>query len=309
VLPAFLATLLFSVSVIFANRATRILGGVTANFLRLCLGAVLLALWAHGFGQGLRGGAFGWFLLSGCVGFGLGDLALYQALPRVGPRLTVLLMQCLAAPFAALTEWCWIGTVLSPAQILAGLVILAGVALAVAPQEHLHVSRRVLLAGIGFGVIAALGQALGAVVSRKAYTVVEAAGQNLDGLTAAYQRILGGVIFAAPLSWWVVRRRGLEAGIAEPGVGWRARLGASWWWIVVNTLAGPTLGVGCYQWALATAPSGVVLPIVATMPIVVVPFAWYFEGDRPGVRSLLGGLVAVAGAVALTLVEGHPHAP
>jgi drug/metabolite transporter (DMT)-like permease len=301
--PAFLATLLFSSSVIFANRATRILGGTMANFLRLCLGTVLLGVWAHGFGQGFHGGAVGWFFLSGCIGFGLGDLALYQALPRIGPRLTVLLMQCLAAPFAALTEWLWLGTVLSPAQIAAGLVILSGVAIAIAPEEHLHVPRPVLLGGVVLGVIAALGQGLGAAVSRKAYAVVEGAGLGVDGLTAAYQRILGGLVFALPFTWEILRRR--RAGVdrrTAPG-GLRAQLQGAWPWIALNSLTGPSLGVGCYQWALATAPSGVVLPVVATMPIVVIPFACLFEGDRPTRRSLLGGLLAVAGAIALSLVR------
>jgi phage-related protein len=32
---------------------------------------------------------------------------------------------------------------------------------------------------------------------------------------------------------------------------------------------------------------------------LIEPFAWFFEGDRPSARSLLGGLIAVAGAVAL----------
>jgi drug/metabolite transporter (DMT)-like permease len=70
-------------------------------------------------------------------------------------------------------------------------------------------------------------------------------------------------------------------------------------WILVNALAGPTLGVGCYQWALATRPTGVVLPIVATTPIVVIPLAMMVEGERPHLRSLIGGAIAVIGAVLL----------
>jgi drug/metabolite transporter (DMT)-like permease len=148
-------------------------------------------------------------------------------------------------------------------------------------------------------VAAALGQGLGAVISRKAYAVVAAHGQSVDGLTAAYQRILGGVLFAAPFFGWIVRRERREAAEGGAGPGFLARLREARWSVVINTLSGPSVGVGCYQWALATAPSGVVLPIVAAMPIVVVPFAWFFEGDRPSARSLLGGLIAVAGAVAL----------
>ncbi len=303
---ALLATLLFSLSVVFANRSTKILGGTKANFARLCLGTALLAVWAHGYGRGWGGGAFGWFFLSGCIGFGLGDTALYQALPRLGPRLTALLMQCLAAPFAALAEWLWLGTTLSPTQIAAALVILAGVGVAVAPQEHLHVPRRLLLGGVAFGVVAALGQGLGAVVSRKAYAVVGLAGQHIDGLTAAYQRILGGLVFALPFTGWVEFQQRRRAGPAVPG-GPERSPGATpskpraWVWVVLNSLAGPTLGVGCYQWALASQPSGVVLPIVATLPIVVIPFAYLFEGDRPSLRSLAGGVVAVLGAIGLAL--------
>jgi drug/metabolite transporter (DMT)-like permease len=80
---------------------------------------------------------------------------------------------------------------------------------------------------------------------------------------------------------------------------WRA----AWLWVVLNGLAGPALGVSCYQWALKTTPTGIVLPIVAITPLVIIPFARYVEGERPTIRSLLGGLIAVAGAAALALVS------
>jgi len=76
-----------------------------------------------------------------------------------------------------------------------------------------------------------------------------------------------------------------------------------WFWITLNSLAGQTIGVSCMQWALETTPSGVVLPIIAMSPIVVIPMAWLFEGERPGIRSLAGGAVAVAGVIALTLAR------
>ena len=61
---------------------------------------------------------------------------------------------------------------------------------------------------------------------------------------------------------------------------------APWLWTLANGLAGPVAGVGCYQWALATTPSGVVLPIVATAPLLSIPIAFWLEGDRPSRRSL-----------------------
>lgn len=298
-LPAFLTTVLFSLSAVFANRTTRMLGPSRANFIRLCLATALLAGWAHGFGGGLGGGALGIFFLSGCVGFGIGDLALYQALGRIGSRLTILLVQCLAAPLAALVEWLWLGTNLTLPQIGAGALILVGVSLALAPGETLHLGRRKLVEGVAFGVVAAFGQGMGAVLSRKAYDAIAQAGGTLDGGTAAYQRILGGILVGAlPLLVILVRRAGRGVGVSGTPVDWRG----IWPWILGNSLAGPVIGVACYQWALATTPSGIVLPIVATTPLVVIPFSYHLEGDRPGARALLGGVVAVGGVVAMMKV-------
>jgi drug/metabolite transporter (DMT)-like permease len=302
-LPAFFATVLFSVSAVSGNRLARWLGGNLANFARLFLATLLLALWAHSFGSGLQGVALPVFFMSGCIGFGLGDLALYQALPRVGSRLTILLVQCLAAPFAALTEWIWLGTTLTPAELLSGAVILTGVGLAVAPREHLHLPTKTLVCGVCFGVLAALGQGWGAVLSRKAYDTAALAGESIDGMTAAYQRILGGVLIAGlPMLWLLLRGRTRDPMRVRSGNGvgpgiWRRSSG----WLLVNALSGAVLGVGCYQWALETTPSGIVLPIVATTPLVIIPFAYFIEHDKPGIRSLLGGMLAVIGVIALTL--------
>jgi drug/metabolite transporter (DMT)-like permease len=296
-IPSFLTAILWSISAVCATRSTRYLGGALANLTRLFLGTILLALWAHLFGMGLRGAGLWFFVLSGLAGFGLGDVAGYEALPRLGSRLGILIMQCVAAPIGALIEWLWLGTTLSPVQIFCGLLILAGVAIALAPKDHLQIERKCLVSGIVFGLVAALGQALGAVLSRKAYQVAALAGQSIDGGTAAYQRILGGLGVAA-LFFVVIQAQTKESKARSPGA-W----GAAWPWIIFNVLAGPTVGVSCYQWALATTPSGIVLPIVATTPLVIIPFSYKVEGDRPGVRSLIGGAIAVAGAVALTLVR------
>src|SRR5712671_7142132 len=115
--PSFLTTIFFSLSVIFAARSARLLGGPVANLGRIGIATVLLAIWAHGFGEGLRGVSLPWFFLSGVIGFGLGDMALFGALPRIGPRLAILLTQCLAAPVAAAAEWLWLGTTLRFADL------------------------------------------------------------------------------------------------------------------------------------------------------------------------------------------------
>lgn len=300
-LPAFLTTIFFSLSAVTANRLAKMLGGLSANFWRISLAAVFLGIWAHTYGPGLGGRAFPLFLLSGFVGFGIGDAALYQALPRIGSRLTVMLVHCLAAPFAAVVEWAWLDTRLTGLQVALGAMILVGVMVALAPSEHLHIPRRTMVVGIVCGVIAAFGQGFGAVLSRKAFQVAADAGESIDGLSSAYQRILAGWVTAGVLlvvarqhQRWFMK----EAEATERTGRWQEAAP----WVVVNALSGPTLGVGCYQWALASTPTGLVLPIVALTPLVVIPFVRYMEGEKPSGRSLAGGVLAVAGAVALTMI-------
>src|SRR5438552_4466266 len=83
VLAAFLTTILFSISVVCGHRSAKMIGGTEANFWRLATATLLLGIWSYGFRIGLGGTAFPLFLVSGIMGIGIGDVALFQALPRL----------------------------------------------------------------------------------------------------------------------------------------------------------------------------------------------------------------------------------
>ena len=300
VLPSLLTTFLWSISIACASRAARVLGGMEANFWRLVIAAIFLGAYANIFGQGASGVAFPFFLLSGVIGLGA-DIFLFQALPRIGARLSTLLIQCGSAMLAPIVEWLWLGTRLTPFQIVCCGTILAGVAVSLAPGKHLEIPRRTLLAGIAFGVIGSFGNGMGAVLTRKGYEVAAAAHQRIDDPTSAYQRMIGG-LFVAGVFLLLSRRRAIAAQLADPrlsalppGEKWRV----AWPWVAANAVAGQTLGVICYQWALHTTPTGLVLAVVATTPLVIIPFAYLFEGERPHFRSVSGGLIAVTGVILL----------
>ena len=195
---AILATILFSLSAVSGKRLSHHLSGVEANFWRFLLAAALLGVYAHSMGAGLGGGALGVFFISGIVGFGVGDYGLFRAFPILGSRLTMVMTQCLAAPFAAAFEWLWLDNGLSFGQVLAGTAILVGVALALAPSETSQVDKKHWKAGIMWGLMSAFGQGFGAVLSRKAGSMV-AEDVTVNGLSAAYQRVLGGLTVMAIL--------------------------------------------------------------------------------------------------------------
>jgi len=187
-LAAFLAALFFAFNATCANRSARALGGARANLGRLTVAVVVLAAFAHTLGGGLASASLPWFLLSGVIGMGLGDIAVFAALPLLGSRLTVLLTQCLAAPIAALGEWLWLGHRLTPAQMLWGVVIIAGVAFAIMPSRSSPPRVTVRPIGFLFGFLAACGQGLGALVSRRGLEAAVAAGELPNNASSRVSR-------------------------------------------------------------------------------------------------------------------------
>lgn len=302
-IPALLATIAFALSITCGHRSARLLGGAEANFWRLVLATVLLGLWAFVFGEGMHGSAFFLFVISGVIGIGIGDSALFQAFPRLGSRLTALVLQCLSVIFAGVIEWGWLGTRLSVAEMICDGLILAGVGVALTPLEHLRRERSELLLGLSYCTLAAFGNGFGMVISRKAFA--SQGGQAIDGGTAAFQRLTGGLLFTA-LVLLVVRRKHMTAWV----VGGKSHESPSLerWrkaaiWVAANGFFGMTLGVSCLLWALKSTPTATVQTIVALTPLAVIPLARVMENERVPPRSLAGALVAVAGTIALLFVR------
>jgi drug/metabolite transporter (DMT)-like permease len=301
-IAAFLATLLFAVSTICGYRSSKQIGGAEANLWRVCLAAFFLGLWANIFGSGLAGDAFPIFLLSGFLGVGLGDTGYFQALPRLGSRRTVLLVQCFIPLFAILIEWLWLGTTLTIKELFCIAIILTGVAIALAPSDHAKIPPRQLWLGVAFTIFAAACSAFGAVLSRKAYAVAHAANEFPDPGTTGYQRVLGGILIPAIIllaaKWKSAHTHG---GVFEEKTFHvsREKWKRIWPWVLGNSLAGQTLGVTCVQWALEKTPTGIVMTVTAMTPILLLPMTRIVEKEKIGIRSLLGAIIAVAGVIGL----------
>ena len=296
-IPAFLTTLLFSISAISANRSIAQLGSNIANISRLSLAAVLLGIIASITGVFPGSQVFWIFFLSGIIGFGFGDIGVFYALPRLGSRLCILYTQCVAAPIAGIIEWMWLGTSLSYLQVLWAALTLVGVTIALDPFHAKNFKKEHWVSGTLFGLLAAFGQGAGAVVSRYGYDVATLNTEVIPPMTAAFFRVLGGVVIAAIAVFVLVPPKSKR----KPRKPLSSINKLVLIFILLNALSGPVLGVSCYQWALAVRPSFVVLPIVALAPIVVIPMSMIWENDRPSVLSLIGAAIAVGSAIMLSM--------
>jgi drug/metabolite transporter (DMT)-like permease len=134
--------------------------------------------------------------LSGIVGLGIGDLGLFAAYILIGPRLSLLLMA--SSPiFASVSAFLMLGETFPDLAILGVAVTLAGIFVVLLekeknPQDTASLGKRKGL-GILAGVVAAAGQGIGLVLSKKGMYLGESGAMN--PVSAALIRMIVATVF------------------------------------------------------------------------------------------------------------------
>jgi drug/metabolite transporter (DMT)-like permease len=287
---AICTTLFWTMSALCFEAASKRVGSIAVNILRLVLALFLLSCITF-----YRTGSFGpieanehqwrWLIASGFVGFFIGDIALFRAYVLIGARLTTLLM-VLAAPFGAIGSLIMIGETLTPLKIAGMCIALSGVAWVCAERResdgtpHHH---RIL--GTLLGIVAAFGQGFGAVL-------MKIGRGNLNGFEVTQVRVLAGTAGFLVLLPMIRKTRDVVAATRHP-----TALG----FLTAGAVMGPVLGVSCYAFALLTVPVGIVGTIAAMVPVTIIPFAIFLKKERVSVRAVFGAIIAVIGVVLLCL--------
>lgn len=170
---------MISIGVAFSWTATALLsefgskrlGNLTLNVLRMALALFfsLVLFWVV-LGTPIPAigslEAYGWMLLSGLVGYVIGDFCLFQCYIIIGSRFGQLFMT-LAPLAAALMAWLTLGQQMNWMSVLAMLVTLVGIGISVLGRgEHHRISLKLPLNGVLFAIGAAICQGVGLVLSK-----------------------------------------------------------------------------------------------------------------------------------------------
>ncbi|NJL47372.1 MAG: DMT family transporter [Leptolyngbyaceae cyanobacterium SM2_5_2] len=220
-------------------------------------------------------------IASGMIGIGLGDTAYFGAINHLGPR-RALLLETLAPPLAALLAWVFLAEVLSPRAWIGIALTLLGVVWVISERvpQAAGVAFQPSYRGILYGVLAALGQASGAVMSRAML-----AGTVVDPLWSSLLRLGGGLVIIVGILGW--QGRGVEQ--ASPLRSTRV-LGI----VALTAFLGTYLAIYLQQTALKYAEAGVAQALTSTSPLFVLPLAAML-GDHISFRAIGGVLVALVG--------------
>ena len=294
---------LISIGVAFSWTATALLsefgskrlGNLTLNVLRMTLALVFsLVLFGVITGEllpsvGASPEAIGWMLLSGLVGYVIGDYCLFQCYIIIGSRYGQLFMT-LAPLSAALMAWVMLGQQMNAMSIIAMLVTLLGIGISVLGRgEHHKVSLKLPLNGVLFAVGAAMCQGVGLVLSKIGmdhYEAVNDAPEWLIPFSANFYRCIAGIVGFSLLLYF-------RDGMAPLREALHDKKGLSI--ATATTIFGPFIGVGFSLMAVQYTAAGIASTLMAMTPIIILlPSYWLFH-EKITWRAVIGAVISVLG--------------
>ena len=283
-LAALTAAFLWAWATLIYSRVGKIIPPLEMNLIKGILAVSMLSLTLI-----LRGSAFsaieplalGLLLLSGAVGIALGDTAYFESLKWLGARRT-LLVGILGPPLTGIVALIFLGEELNLAAWSGIGLTMLGVAWVVTERipdplgEPDHLGR-----GLAFGLLAALAQAVGVVLSRAALVQTD-----VSPLWSSLLRLAGGILIL--LVFLPLNRRPIGRWLKFE------QSQKLWGTLVFATFAGTYLGIWLVQVSLKLTDAGIAQTLFATSQLFVLPMA-AVRGEKISFRAIAGACVALAG--------------
>jgi drug/metabolite transporter (DMT)-like permease len=298
---ALLTAVFWTVTALAFEAASKRIGSLIVNLLRLLVGFVFLSLFAwfyRGHLLPVDAPARTWMILvvSGLVGFTFGDLCLFQSFVVIGARISMLLM-ALAPPMTALLSWLILGNgeAMTGIAWLGMILTITGIALVVLKREHKTEEgqgrRKVRLSypvwGILLGLGGAFGQSLGLVLSKLGMHGEPGSGMpDYSPFASAQIRVIAGiagfVVLFTILKQWKATYRAI---FDYKAVGQ----------LSIGAFFGPFLGVSFSLLAVQHANAGVAATIMAMVPVLIIPPSVIFFKEKVTFKEIAGAILAVSG--------------
>ena len=288
-IAALLTAACWTVTAMAFESAGKRVGALSLNLIRLAMGLVFLGIY-NGIVNGSiipQATSYQWFwlLLSGLVGFVLGDLFLFRAFILIGARISMLIMS-LVPPITALIGWMTLGEVLSGMEFLGMGITLAGIILVMSGKIELKApgnGGRLRMGPFVLGSILALGgavgQATGLVLSKKGM-------QDMDAFAATQIRIMAGLVGFIVVITLFKRWKHLFGALKDLKAMKAMTLGS---------FTGPFLGVSFSLLAVQHTDTGIAATLMALTPVMIIPPALLIQKERITWTEILGALISVGG--------------
>ena len=296
----------WTVTAVFADKASHRLGSMTTNVIRLVLASLFLAilLWitlGHPYPVFADGKAWLWLGLSALVGYVFGDWCLFNSYLSIGARFGQLFMT-LAPPMAAIAGWIMLGETLTWKSMLAMAVTLCGIAISILSRGEGHkVKLSLPLKGVLLGLGAGTGQGVGLVLSKIGMQHYEAAvpagapelmDTMLPFASTMIRAVIGSLGFLALMA--------LQKDLPRLKAAFHDRKGMSY--ALILTLFGPVFGVSLSLMAVQYTDAGIASTLMALTPVLIIlPCAIMYK-QKIRLKEIIGVTVSMAGVAMFFLL-------
>ena len=283
---AILAAFCWSIASLISADITRVIGGLVFNRLRLFFVSIMLIIYTTIFNS--------WhtvnqdyiliIIISGIIGVFFGDTLLFLALQKIGPRRNNILFS-LAAPFTILLNIFFLNEKMLIINIFGCFIVFIGVVIAITYGKNKNNDHRweiidgSIKAGIIFGILAALCQAIGLIIMKPILN------SGVDPIASAAIRttisclLLSCSFFLKTESF--VSKVPINSSIIIKSI--------------ISGFLGMALGMSLLLIALQNADAGIVATLSSTSPIIILFLIWILTKKIPTKGAWIGTILAIIG--------------
>ncbi|HOZ29559.1 MAG TPA: DMT family transporter [Bacteroidales bacterium] len=285
---ALITSVCWTISSLSYESAGKKIGSVPMNLIRMSMALIYISLYTlifRGFVLPVDAdfNTWLWLLLSGLVGFVIGDIMLFQSFVIIGARISMLVMS-MVPPITAIMGWIILGETMTGQQIFAMMITISGIVMVLLKRKKNNsvknksgLSTTVVGLLLAFG--GALGQAGGLVISKKGMG-------NYDAFAASQIRIIAGVVgYIIIISFaglWKKTLSGLKNVSAMKAVS-------------LGSFVGPFLGVSFSLLAIKYTTTGIAATLTSLAPIIIIFPSVIINKEKVAFMEVFGAVISVIG--------------
>ncbi|MEA4961007.1 DMT family transporter [Lutispora sp.] len=290
-MAALVTAICWTINAIAFESAGKKVGSMSVNYIRLFIAFFLLGICSfisRGIALPVDATAHTWFwlLISGLIGFVLGDLFLFQAYVEIGSRISLLIMSA-APPITALAGFLIMGEKISILGLAGMFITMGGICLVILSrnpaEKKIRFNRPVK--GIAYACIGALGQAFGLIFSKLGMGSYNPFAATQIRLIAAF---IGFTVIITMKNKWPEIRAAFED---------RKAIGQ----IAIGAVFGPFSGVTFSLLAVQYTATGIVSSITSVSPVLIIPISIMIFKEKILPKEIAGAFISIAGVILLFL--------
>jgi drug/metabolite transporter (DMT)-like permease len=288
---ALITALLWSFGAILFEGLSKKNGADAINILRLIFALLFLCFFTS-FTRHMilpfdaDGRTWFWLLLSGFVGFSIGDLFLFKAFVMIGARISLLIMS-LAPPIATFFSYLILDEKLNPNQLWGVMVTLLGVILVVLQKSERKKNQekkksqklKYPIIGLLLAFGGATGQGMGLVLTKIGV-------KDYDAFAASQIRIIAGI---TGLALYITFNHGwfkVKSTLSNKKNAATVALGAFF---------ASFLGISFSLLAIKNTETGIAGTLMAIQPVILIPFSIFYLKEKLNYIEIIGAIITVCG--------------